>query len=55
MTLNCRFFRKDIVHSVDHLHSTQEMRSLKKLLYENSNLGSGGGGGDDGDNDDDDS
>jgi hypothetical protein len=38
MTLNCRFFRKDIVHSVDQLHSTQEMRLMKKLLHENSNL-----------------
>lgn len=39
MTLNCRFFKKDIVHSVDQLHSTQEMRLMKKLLYENSNFG----------------
>jgi hypothetical protein len=38
MILNCRFFRKDIVHSVDQLHSTQEMRLMKKLFSENSNL-----------------
>jgi hypothetical protein len=36
MTLNCKFFRKDIAPSVDLLQGTQEMRVLKKLLHENS-------------------
>jgi hypothetical protein len=52
MILNCRFFRKDIAHSVDQLHRTQEVRLMKKLFSEKSNLDINEGVGvDDDDND----